>query len=91
MKTVYKYPIIATDDIVINLPKGAEVLCVQTQGNEPFIWALVDPEEPLEPRRFRMAGTGHPIEETDLTYRGTFQLQGGALVFHLFERCDKIN
>lgn len=89
MLTVYKYPLILDDWQDIDLPVGARSLAVQMQHGVPQLWALVDPAAPLVPRRFRIAGTGHPInlgaDGTRLDYIGTFQLQAGALVFHLFE------
>lgn len=87
MKKIFKYPIEANDYFIAELPEGAEILCAQTQGGVPFMWALVDPEASLVKRKFRVAGTGHPITEStsDMHYIGTFQLSGGGLIFHLFE------
>lgn len=87
MQSVYKYPVSVHDIFTLELPEGARVLTVQAQGGAGvFLWALVDPDAPVEERAFRLAGTGHPINETNvLKYINTFQLQGGALVFHLFE------
>ena len=85
---VFKYPIIPSDWITIELPRDAKVLTVQVQRTGAYLWVLVDPSAPLEPRHFRLAGTGHPItveQAADLIYVGTFQLYGGDLVFHLFE------
>ncbi len=50
----------------------------------PFIWALVDTDAPEEARVFHVRGTGHPADALG-RYVGTFQIDGGALVFHLFE------
>jgi hypothetical protein len=51
------------------------------------MWALVNPEASKEKRRFELYGTGHDVPESDgLIHVGTFQMQDGALVFHLFER-----
>jgi hypothetical protein len=85
MRTVYKYPFEVTDYFNLEMPQGAEILTVQTQGGERHMWALVDPVAPKELRAFRLAGTGHPINDLDLQYVATFQLKGGLLVFHLFE------
>ncbi|GAJ02446.1 unnamed protein product, partial [marine sediment metagenome] len=41
-----------------------------------------------ETRYFRLSGTGHPLGEDYLRiidYIGTFQMENGALMFHLFE------
>jgi len=75
----------------IKMPAGAEVLTIQVQGSKPCIWAKVDPEQELTDRSFMLVGTGHPlpIEPQDFVhYKGTFQLAGGALVFHLFDCQD---
>lgn len=91
MRRVYKYGIRIEDDIVLTLPRGAEILHVDVQRNpadEPedaFVWALVDPSAEQVDRRFRLAGTGHGLPDDDLTHIGSFLMMGGALVFHLFE------
>ncbi len=87
MKKIFKYPIQVGDHVSINLPVGAKLLSFQCQGEQPCLWALVDPEAPLEARQFRFAGTGHSIEEPseDLQFVGTAQMMGGSLVWHLFE------
>lgn len=86
--TVWKYPLPVADDVSIGLPAGARPLSVQVQDGQPCLWALVDPSNPIEPRRFRIAGTGHPLWPDDLDsliHISTFQLHDGALVFHVFE------
>ena len=89
IKRVYKYPLRVDDETWVTMHAGATVLTVQEQNGEPFVWALVDSSSDgklMVTRRFRLAGTGHPIAWQDnLVYRGTFQLRGGSLVFHLFE------
>jgi len=89
---VYKYEVELADTFKIAMPKGAEVLCVQVQRGDPFIWArvVIDAGHPVEARQFRLAGTGHTLEgsmpeDRDGDYVGTFQLTGGSLVFHLFD------
>lgn len=88
---IYKYPIPVEDRFELSLPQGSEVLTVQVQRDAPQIWALVDPERPPEARRFRLAGTGHPItEQASLgRYVSTFQMLDGQLVFHVFELTEQ--
>lgn len=89
MKTIWKIPIPIQDNIAIELPAGATVLTIQTQHNEPCLWALVEPDAPKKRRIFHLYWTDHPIEDADhLSYVGTFQMRGGALAFHLFERSE---
>jgi hypothetical protein len=83
-RKVYKYPVPIEDTFTLTMPLGAQVLCMDMQGSVPHIWALVDPSQGPEVRHFRLAGTGHDIEGA-VEYLGSFQMHGGALVFHLFE------
>ena len=87
MKRVYKYPLEVNDEVSVNMPKGARVLSVQVQNGRPCLWAAVDPcETSQEERRFRIAGTGHPIEDDVVDgFIGTIQMYDGRLVFHVFE------
>ena len=89
--TIWKYPVSCTGDFVLEMPKGAQILTVQTQGGEPQLWVLVDPDEKEMVRvRFLLLATGQPVEGTVKKFIGkwarvgTFQLEGGKLVFHLF-------
>lgn len=85
MQTIYKYPVMP--ETTLQLPSTATVLTVQMQHGNPHMWVLLDPEAPTQSRHFRIYGTGHPIPDTvtAATYVGTFQLEQGTLIFHLFE------
>ncbi len=88
MQTIHKYRLSAGSDTAVMMPEGADVLTVQMQHGRPCLWAVVDLEAPLERRHFLTYGTGHPLSEGlggDLTYVGTYQMEDGALVFHVFE------
>ena len=72
------------------LPRGAEILSVQMQGNSLQMWALVDPKAPTEYRAFKIFGTGWDIpNEPRLHYLET--VQSGELVWHIFELKDTTN
>jgi len=88
MATIWKFTLPMRDEFTIEMPRGARLLCVQTQGNQPCVWALVNEEAEMETRRFAMRGTGHDASglTAEADYVGTFQLHGGTLVFHLFVR-----
>ena len=89
-KKIFKYEVEIKENCKIDLPKGAEILTVQAQRERCYIWAMVDPnEKKTEQRTFETFGTGQNISCTRHDKRkhiGTYQLSGGALVFHLFER-----
>jgi hypothetical protein len=83
---VYKYVIPVVDEPVIIMPLSAKLLHVHNQRGEICLWALVNPEDrEVGARRFRVAGTGHPISQGEnLDYIGTVHMDGGRLVFHVF-------
>ena len=84
-ETIWKFPLQVADFQEVQMPKGAAVLCVQTQGETPCLWAQVDPSAETIRRAFKMYGTGHKIKEDGFEhYVGTFQIRSGTLVFHVF-------
>ena len=87
MKTIYKYKTVINDSFCIKLPKGAEILTIQLDGSliHPFIYAIVETENEVEERFFRLYGTGHEMSFSSIKpkYIGTYQLNG--FVGHLFE------
>lgn len=85
MRTVFKYEIPFDGHAMLALPLGAELLHFGNQREIPTLWAMVDPEQPPTKHVFRLAGTGHEIEEKIVKFIGTAQFAGGSLVFHLFE------
>ncbi len=88
-KKIFKYPLETTDIQRIEMPQGAEILCIQTQNETPCIWALVEPNSTVTKRTFEIFGTGHYVPDNlNRTYIGTYQLQCGQLVFHCYELHD---
>lgn len=87
MKSIWKFNLPSLPGESIEMPEGAEILTVQTQGDSPMIWAMVDPQMKKENRFFVIIGTGHTIPDDGIkrNYIGTYQQMGGALVWHLFE------
>lgn len=84
-KIIYKYPLRATDEQVIKMPANASILAVQVQNHIPCIWALHDISAPAVDTHIRIYGTGCKIDDASgLFHIGTFQAEGGSLVFHVF-------
>ena len=72
------------------MPIGAVVLTAQAQRDDICVWAVVDVNQSeTELRVFEVypTGTTYLREDigTDRKYINTVQLEGGALVFHVFE------
>ena len=96
-KTIWKFSTLPNnrfeEKFTLNMPKGAEILTVQTdqKDNIPCIWALVNPENETEERYFELFGTGHDVHfgmGVDRKYIGTYQYQKGEFVGHIFERIN---
>ena len=90
-ETIWKFNLETTDYQTVKMPKGAEILDIQTQGGQPCLWALVDPSKENEDRNFEVFGTGHKVSGDmgiSRKYIATYQLESGALIFHVFERLN---
>lgn len=85
-KIVYKYPLQIVDEQAVQLPSGAQVLTAQVQHGVLQLWALIDPNHlSIEQVKVRIVGTGHDFPDADQwRYLSTVQVDGGALVFHVF-------
>ncbi len=84
-KMIWKFhiPDPSSQIVSIEMPIGAEILTVQMQGDEPCLWAVIDPSHGKETRTFRWAGTGHLLGTVG-SYIGTIQMLGGGLIWHFF-------
>lgn len=88
MKAIWKYPFEVDGEIILQVPKGAEPLCVQVQDDKPCLWMVVNPDAYLENRKFRIIATGQPFDNSSnrvFDYVGTFQLVEGRFIGHLFD------
>ena len=86
-KSIWEFHLKITDVQTIEAPAFSEPLCVQIKNDfHPCLWMLVMPDMVAKSTyTVRIVGTGH--ERNDLRasqYVDTIQLQGGALVFHVF-------
>jgi hypothetical protein len=94
MRTIWKYELLTTDEQTVLMPMLAELLAVQVQNDKPCVWALVDPEQKQTRRGFRVYGTEQSLPNTTALagkYVGTYQLEGGSLVFHVFDMGSEIS
>lgn len=86
---IFKYPLDVTDVsnqvLTLEMPAGANVLCVQVQCDGIWLWAEVDVGQATESRRFVVLWTGGEYEVGRKRYVGTVQTAGGDRVWHVFE------
>jgi len=90
MKQIWKYTL-QVGHTSIKIPEGYQILSVQAQCNKPCLWALVDPKAQKKEVVFKTFGTGHtlPAEETsNIKFIGTYQLDNGVFVAHVFQQLD---
>lgn len=83
MRTIYKYPIPAVREFELKLPVSAKVVHVATQHGTACMWVEQDTCEGEDLRLFWVYGTGHTMS-TQGRYVGTFFIDDGAGVFHLY-------
>lgn len=83
---VWKYPAKVADWFELEMPLGAKVVAfgLDLVTSDPVLWVEVDDDAPKAIRRFRLAGTGHPIEP-DLRFIGSAIGHRGRFVWHLYE------
>ena len=82
---IYKYELSSK----VLLPEGSLVLKAGIQSGGMYIWALIDPKQPLIERNFEIVGTGHPFEYGCLTHRFVDTIFDGPFVWHIFEVNNK--
>ena len=84
MQTIFKY-VIGPGRTMLVMPRGACPLAVQEQRGDHCLWARVDTTQPDERRAFDVYGTGHQLRDSPGMYVATYQTDGGALVWHVFD------
>jgi len=87
MKIIYKYPLPKDGKLVI--PKEAQILTIREQGEDVFLWALVETKKASDERTLLVFGTGHVIaDDLNIEYLDTFFVSNGKFVFHVFEKLE---
>lgn len=86
MRTIHKFPLFRIGQVnEVEIARDAIPRRVAMQGGVLCMWAEVETDTPKKTRRFRVAGTGHPITEHDV-YIGTCDDgPDGPFVWHVFE------
>jgi hypothetical protein len=89
---VFRYPLALLTDQMITMPAGAEILCVKrrqlpSRDEQIDLWAVVDPQAPLENRNIIIEGTGQALPSGGvLLYLDTVLIRQDTQVYHIFER-----
>jgi hypothetical protein len=83
-RTIWKFPLEVIDQQSVRMPIASRMLHVGMQGGTLCLWAEVTPGAEQEDRAIYIYGTGHDLAPDRGDYLGTFQMHGGALVFHAY-------
>ena len=73
-----------TDTQHVNIPEGGQILSVDNQWGELFLWALVDLKQTRVTRTIDIYGTGHSIPNLPRKHLGTVVVD--SFVWHIFEQ-----
>jgi hypothetical protein len=86
---IFKYKIQKIGEIVeIEMPVNAKICDINCQGNELFLWAMVDIHAPLEKTRFVVYGTGWKIDNAENLYFIKTVHTPDGFVWHVFSVID---
>lgn len=84
---IWKFPIPFNipNPIPMSMPRDAQILHADVQNDEPMVWAMVDTKAPSVTHHVSMFGTGHNIRFDPGRHVGSFLVEGGTYVFHVFD------
>lgn len=86
MFTVHKYPLGGVGVQTVAIRGLVKLLTVQAQRGTPCLWALVDLDgAAVVSVRLVTFGTGQPLGSEVGEYLGTYQLDDGWFVGHVFQ------
>jgi len=87
-ETVHKFEFDDHGIASLDIPADARVVHVAEQDGHARLWIRLKALAPRVPRRFMMIGTGWSNVQPHWPHVGSIMLQGGAIVFHIFEETD---
>lgn len=82
---IWKQILDIVDRQEITVPIGAKFLTVQLQQDHLAIWFECNEANPKQEVVIAIYGTGNPMPHEPGKYIGTFQLDNGELVFHVYD------
>lgn len=91
IKLIHKFKLPNSGEFTLNLPIETQILTVQIQNGEPYLWALLDPEANKYSCDFVWIRTGEEFEYENPTYITTLQFDNAAKVAHLFKLSIQYN
>jgi len=88
VKKIFKYRLPFMEVATVDMPKDASIIRIDGTDGALWMWAIVDPEAPVETRTFRLFKTGAEIPDDIHTYQyfgcGAIHIQQ-ELMLYVFE------
>jgi len=85
-KTIWKYQIPILEDFTVDLHEGAEIIRFANEGGMLWLWAIVEPNAPIKPKRILAFKTGAEMPMDNLNYLGCAAIHIQAeLMLYYFE------
>lgn len=87
MQTIYKYRIVLGNGTrtELELPIGSSILHAALQGDEAYVWALIDPDDPIRENITIISyGTGYIILRATHWKQYINTIHDGLYVWHVF-------
>lgn len=85
-RVIHKYEIPIEQEFTIRTTKFACLLSIQIdeKTNKPCMWFLEDSEGEKVDFKYKIIGTGQLTDLNAYEYAGTFQIEKGGLILHVF-------
>lgn len=87
-KTIWKYQIPVLEDFAIDLPADAEIIRFENEGGKLWLWAIVQPDNPIESYQLYAFKTGAEMpRDKELRYLGcaAIHIQAELMLYYFGE------
>jgi hypothetical protein len=84
---IHKQILDLTQRQTLSIPRNAEILSIQNQNENIYLWYICNPDNKLISRTFLLFGTGEREipEDKIIGYLDTVIMQNNNFVWHIFE------
>jgi hypothetical protein len=76
MRTIRKFKLERVTQPIILMPRGAKILRMANQSNQPILWAICRDDAPLVKRLVRIFPNGHELPDEPGEYLNTIVFLG---------------
>jgi len=84
----WKYPFTTKESFELKMPQSAKIVSVSCENTRPYISVMVDPDNLMEIRKFRIYTIKKEIPSSSETYIGSYHEFDGGLVWYVYEQIN---